>query len=151
MTERKAEAAFLKYKRKIINSIGNKETTDVQLNALGRDLFGSKYLGTYPQDKAPIGKTGMMIVNTDISSGSGIHWVAVYSTVKTIYVFDSYARPSSKLLKVLFRDAKTRKINIIDSDRSDSEQRDNTAICGQLSIAWLCVVKQMGIKNAMKI
>jgi hypothetical protein len=148
--EKKAETAFKQYKSKIIKAIGNKETTDDQLNRVCRHLFGGKYKGAFPQDKAPF-KSGMMILNTDISKGAGLHWVAVYSTPATIYVYDSYARPSASLLKVLSKNAKERKVNIVDSDRSDSEQKDNTEICGQLCIAWLCVVNQMGIKAALTI
>ena len=73
-------------------------------------------------------------------------------TAKAIYVFDSFARATIKqLMKILSKKAKHKQIKIVDSDRSDAEQRDESALCGQLCLAWLCVVKQLGVRSDLRI
>ena len=151
VSEAVAEKAFQKYKKQIIKKMGRAETTDAQLNQQGAKLFGKRYIGAYPQDKVPLGRTGYSIVNNDVSRGPGIHWVGVYLTPKTVYIFDSFARPSASLLKTLTKNAKGKKIKIIDSDKSDQEQFGSTSICGQLCLAWLCVAKKLGVRSAIKI
>ena len=150
-TERQAEAVFRKNKKKIIKQMGREETSDTQLRVMGDKLLGRRFIGVYPQDKIPLGRTGLIIANTDTSDGPGVHWVALVLTPKTIYVFDSFARSTKQLLKVLSKNAKHKKINIVDSDRSDAEQRDSSSLCGQLCLSWLCVVKQLGVRSALRI
>ena len=149
--EKKVEDVFRQYKTKLLKVLGRKATYDSDLTRVGKQLFGSKYLGTFPQDKAPLGRTGMAIVNTDVSTGPGVHWVALYLTPKTVYVYDSFARSTSKLLKILTKNAKTKKINMLESDRTDKEQKKTSEICGVLCLAWLAVVQSLGIRAAIKI
>jgi hypothetical protein len=151
MSEVQAERAFKKHKKKIIAVMGIRETTDLQLLDVAKKLFGKRFLGVYPQDTIPLGKTGMLIANTDVSSGKGTHWTALVLTAKTVYIFDSFARPAAKLMKVLTNNAKNKKIKIMNSDLKDKEQHSSSAICGQLCLAWLCVVKEMGVRAAMQI
>jgi hypothetical protein len=40
---------------------------------------------------------------------------------------------------------------IVSSDRKDKEQRGLSVICGHLSLAWLAVVKDLGVRAAIKI
>ena len=153
LTERQVEALFRKFKRKIITKVGRDETSDTQLRGIGNELLGRRFIGVYPQDKIPLGRTGLIIANTDTSNGPGVHWVAMVLTPKTIYVFDSFARATKQLMKILSKNAKHKQIKIVDSDRSDAEQRDESSlsVCGQLCLAWLCVVKQVGVRSALRI
>jgi len=151
MTEKKAEDVFRLYKTKLLKVLGRKATYDSDLTRVGKQLFGSKYLGTFPQDKAPLGGTGMAIINTDVSKGPGVHWVALYLTYKTVYVYDSFARPTSQLLKILTKNAKSKKIKLIESDRTDAEQKKTSEVCGVLCLAWLAVTRDLGIRAAIKI
>jgi hypothetical protein len=151
MTEHASEKAFKKYKKKIIAVMGTKETDNVQISNMGLKLFGKRFIGVCPQDTIPLGKTGMLIANTDLSNEPGSHWVAILSTAKSVYIFDSFGRPAKQLMKILTKNAKAKKIKIINSDLSDKEQRDASSICGPLSLAWLCVVKEMGIRSALLI
>ena len=145
MADKQANVLFLQYKKKLLKELGNKATTDEQLNCVGKKMFGSKFRGVYAQNQFP-NKTGYYIVNTDIASGPGEHWVAVYSTAKTLYVFDSFGRCTTKLLKHL---AKTKK-KIVDADH-DAEQRGLSEVCGVLSLAWLGVLRDLGIRKALLI
>ena len=47
----------------------------------------------FPVDKLPRIKPNMsLIINTDVSSRRGSHWVSVYIDEDTLYFFDSYGR-----------------------------------------------------------
>jgi hypothetical protein len=151
MAERAAEKAFRIYKKKIIAVMGRNATSDVQLSNMGVKLFGKKFIGVFAQDTIPLGKTGMLIANTDLSNEPGTHWVAICLTPKSIYLFDSFARPTKQLMKILTKNAKTKKIKIVNSDLKDKEQREASSICGQLCISWLCVVKELGLRSALLI
>ena len=151
LTERQVEVLFRKNKKKIIKQMGREATSDTQLRVIGNEVLGRRFIGVYPQDEIPLGRTGLIIASTDTSNGPGVHWVAMVLTPKTIYVFDSFARSTKQLLKVLSKNAKHKQIKIVDSDRSDAEQRDESALCGQLCLAWLCVVKQLGVRSALRI
>ena len=94
---------------------------------------------------------GYYIINTaKANSRRGIHWVSVCQTPKTLYVYDSFGRPTKSILKSLVKRSHQKKLKIVESD-NDKEQRDNSDICGQLCMAFLCVVKQYGIREALKI
>ena len=93
----------------------------------------------------------MFIINNDIASGPGEHWVAMYLTAKTAYVFDSFSRKSQTLLKHLTKRLSEKQVKIINSDTSDKEQKDSEIICRHLSISWLAVVRDLGIRYARHI
>ena len=150
MNEKQITDQFRKFKNLLIRKLGRKALFDSQIDHVGKQLFGSDWLGVHPQDKF-VSKPGYQIINTVTSEDKiGEHWVALYipnSTGKTIYVYDSFARPTSELLKVFSKKA----YRIRDSDRSDAEQRGKSEVCGVLSLAWLLCVKHYGIRAALKI
>ena len=151
MSEQQAEAAFKQCSKKIISVMGKKETTGQQLQDMAKQLFGHRFIGIFAQNEIPLGRSGMLIANTDISSEPGTHWVALLLTPKTVYIYDSFGRSATKLMKILTKNAIAKKIKIVNSDLSDKEQKEASAICGQLSISWLVVVKLLGIRTALKI
>jgi len=61
--------------------------------------IGKIYIGTFPRDKLPkqIKTNHFAIVNTDVSSGNGVHWFCIfrYST-STLEVFDSLGIDNEK-------------------------------------------------------
>lgn len=144
-----AETLFKKYKRKFIKHFGRHPLNNVEIDKFGKEFFGSRYKGSFAQNEKFELKPGLYIINTDTKSGAGIHWVGLYLTSKTAYIYDSFARDSKKLLPHLLKHLKHKKI--VESDRSDKEQRDLEVICGHLSLAWLAVVRDLGINKAKKI
>ena len=150
MTEVEVIKVFNSYKQQLIKQLGTQVTDNIQLDRVAYKLLGTRFKGTYSVDTVPIQKSGMFIVNTDLSTGPGVHWVAVVSTAKNIYVFDSFGRKTKNLLKPLVKNAKIYQKKVIDSDY-DVDQKISSFICGPLSIAWLLCVKELGIKNALKI
>ena len=173
--EHQIEDIFREYKRRLIQLLGRKALYDYQIDEIARELFGSKWLGCNAQDKIVFksGGTrgckplrvfdptsiplGYQIINVDTSNQPGSHWCALIQNGNNIYVYDSFARSSQNLLKVLTKSirlrspVKNRKIQVLDSDRSDSEQRGLSQICGHLCIAWLMCAQDFGVKSAMKI
>ena len=139
---------------RIVRLLGTEPLYTDELNRLGKELFGKKYLGTYPIDKIKLDKNGYMIVNTDESGESGEHWVAIIVDSKNVYVYDSYGRDTKNILPLLVQKAKKKKLKIVES-RRDAEQDDSKPYdrntCGQRCLAWLLVVSELGIKNALKI
>lgn len=140
---------FLANKRKLIKQLGKKALYGSQIEEVCSKEFKKSWRGCNSQDTIQY-QTGYQIINVDTSDKGGTHWVALYITGKTVYVFDSFGRPTPKLLKILTRQAKMRNIKLIDSER-DPEQFGYSEICGQLSISWLMVVRALGIRQALKI
>ena len=151
MSEAKVENTFKKNKNSLIKFFGRKGLLGSDIEKLGKKLFGTKWVGVHSVDNYPLTKSGYGIINTDTSNGPGIHWIAIYSTPKKIYVYDSFARKSSSVLKLFHDKALEKQFRVINSDLSDKEQRSNEKICGQLSLAWLMTVKEKGIMKALKI
>ena len=147
MTEQKE---FVKSKKQLIKKLGKNALYDGQIMEEGQILFGNKFIGVFSQDTIPLHKIGYMIFNVDTSKQTGSHWVACYSTNKCLYIYDSFGRHSERLLPILTNKLHRKNIHFKDS-RHDAEQYGDTQVCGQLSLAWLCVVKSMGIRKALKI
>ena len=136
---------FNELKDRIIKIWGNKALYDNQITDIGQQLLGKKYVGTFPIDRVPLsGSDKYMIANVDGSGFPGSHWVAVFLKGDTIYVYDSFARKSKKLLKPLHDKAKKYKKNIIDIN-AKSDQKNHTEICGAISLSFLYIVHKYGI------
>jgi hypothetical protein len=144
-----ANKLFLKHKRKYIKKLTNKAMTNFQIDEIAKKEF-TPWRGCNSQD-AIIWKPGYQTINNDISSGPGIHWIAIFIRGKTIYVYDSFGRPTPKLLKILTQQAKNRSFKIVDSQYDKEQFGNKSEICGQLSLSWLTVVRELGIKQALKI
>jgi hypothetical protein len=114
--------------------LGHKTTNNRQLGRVGRQLFGSEFLGVFPRDKIPVFPKGKSycIINTDTSNGAGIHWTGLACVDRRVYGYDSYGRDINKLLKVK---------GVVNSDMKDREQKILDKNCGQRVIAWLLVFK----------
>jgi len=148
--EKEVMKIFNEYKNQIINQIGNKITTNDQLNVLAHKLIGVRFKGVFSVDTIPLHKNGMYIINNQSAGMPGEHWVAVLVTVKKVYIFDSFGRKSKALLPILIKSAKLINKKVVDTDY-DVDQTISSAVCGQLSISWLLVAKQLGISNALKV
>ena len=70
--------------------MGNKALTSYEITKVCRKLFGRKYLGTFAQDKMPLGLEGYAIINVDVTGQPGSHWVALILEKHYCYVYDSF-------------------------------------------------------------
>ena len=147
--EQKAENVFRLYKAELISKLGRKALSNDTIDKYGKILFQSKYRGSFAQDQKFEKKSGFYIINTDVESGKGIHWVSLILTAKTAYIYDSFSRDPKKILPHLLQHLKNYKI--VSSDRKDVEQKGKSSICGHASLAFLLVAQNLGLKYAIKI
>jgi hypothetical protein len=149
MTEKKAEALFRRHKKKLVVKFGVHALTTVEIDSYCKKAFQSKWRGCFAQDEKFDIKPGYYIINNDVCSGFGIHWVSLVITPKMAYIYDSFARDNKTLLKHLTKRLSHKKI--VNADRKDKEQKVSEIICGHLSIAFLLVANEIGIRSAIKI
>ena len=147
-SEQDAEALFRGYRDHLIDRLGRGPMAADMIDLIGRTEFKGQWRGVGGQDdfKVPL-RPGYHIINSSYTPNSpGYHWVAVYVTEAAhVYTFDSFGRSGASILANLKRRGKAA---FRDSDRSDAEQRGASAVCGQLSLAWLLTVRDIGIKKA---
>ena len=155
VNEVKIENEFKKYKSRFIRMLGNHALNNTELDDVCKNLFGSKYKGSYPVDaKFPM-RPGFFIFNTDIASGPGIHWMSVVLSKTVAYIYDSFGRDPEKTIPILMK--RLRRANYkIRFDTKDAEQRgfykDKMVVnCGHSSLSFLLCVHRYGIRAAMKI
>ena len=149
------EKEFKRIAKMCVRRLGRKPTTNHQLNALGKELFGKKYIGTYMQNTVPWSKLKSKgihyaIVNTDTKHKKGVHWIALVKFRKSIILYDSFGRDTKRLMPILTRKAREFKIKIIEPEK-DSEQKNNESICGCLCMAFLSVYHKYGLRSALMI
>lgn len=149
MDEKHAELLFTKYANSIIKQLGNKPLYNDVIEKWGKKNI-PHFGGVYSSDRIPP-KAGTYIINTGSSKSRGIHWIALVRTSKSDYLYDSYSRPIKQILKKYTGRGK----KLYESDRKDIEQDDNIPsqrdICGQLSLSWLCVMRDLGLNKALLI
>lgn len=97
----------------------------------------------------PNTKKPYSILNTDDSSKSGTHWVAVYEARNRLYVYDSFAR-TSRLMNPFVLKMQSRGFKVIFVNRK-KEQAEHQLNCGLRSLLWLIYVKKYGIQKARHI
>jgi hypothetical protein len=148
-----AEARFRTYRDALIRIYNRGPFDSDQIGEFGKEALGSSWRGVSGQErvKTPL-KPGYRIVNTSRTANSpGVHWMALYVTsAGRSYTYDSFARSGSRMLSEL-NGRKKGSGAFVDSDRKDAEQRGASAVCGHLSLAWLLVVRDLGVRSAVLI
>lgn len=126
----------------------NTDTDNTELNKVCKELFGSEFGGIYPEDMNINfnDKKSYYIFNTDKSTGSGIHWIAVYvdHENKHVYVFDTFHRQISKLTPDLYLDIKNDGFKV-KTTANKIHQKDCQLDCGQRSLSLLILIKKYGL------
>lgn len=145
---------FKKIYNEVVKLIGHSKTTDsIELNKLCKKLFGKQFKGVYAVNAVPkIQKNSYYIINTDLRGRGGIHWCALITgNGKTVYIYDSFGRPTKKVLNLLSKKLIKKGYKIKDSNYQQEQFGTKSAMCGQLSVAWLVFAKKYGITKALKI
>ena len=135
---------FNKTKKKIINRWGKSALDNQEVQKIGEEYLGNKFKGVYPSDRLEF-KPGYYIINVDKFGEMGSHWVGIIIKNKTMYVYDSYARKTNKLINHLYDKAKKLKYKIVDINKK-SDQHPKSEVCGGISISWLSTVDKYGMK-----
>ena len=154
-SELEAESLFRGFKRALIARFGRGPLDSEQIDTFGLAAFGEKWGGAMGQDAVPtpLPRDKYYVVNTSRTPDSGgVHWMGLRVTASGApYVYDSFARSSAALLHEMNGSRKKGAGKLVDSDRRDAEQRGGSAVCGHLSLAWLLVARDLGIRTAMLI
>jgi hypothetical protein len=149
--EEKMHNEYNKVLQEMTKYLGSDTTFSDDLQRVAINILSNKFKGVYPSDKIP--KLNELqpysILNLDNSKMPGSHWIAVaYSpNDKSVSVYDSFGRKSSKIIPSLYKAFGGR---IIDSDY-DKEQRNSEDNCGQRCISWLKIFDTYGKQNALLI
>ena len=81
----------------------------------------------------------------------GSHWLSIYKDNNTVYVYDSFARPTKILLPVLYGQIQKLQLDTIMSKTDIDQYPLDSEICGPLSLAWCELCEMKGIKTALYI
>ena len=142
--EKEVLSFFNKTKKNIISLYGNKGLDNFQIDEIGKKYLKNKFKGVFAVNNIPF-KPGLYIVNTDKANKPGTHWIAVKQTKTKIYIYDSFSRRSSKILKILYDKAIKKGLKIIDVN-TETDQYDKSEVCGPISLSFLITINKFGIK-----
>ena len=126
---------------------GNDTLDNVQLNRIGKEYLGKKFVGVFPYDRYP-NKNGFAIINTDNSHQQGTHWMMIYKVNNILYIYDSFGRRSKHLIKEFFKNHIDRGYQIIDIDLK-SDQGNYQQDCGLRSFITALMINKYGVKEVM--
>jgi len=108
--------------------------SDVELRYFAREARIKSFRGVYMRDTLPRRplKYEKAIINLDSLEGDGTHWVCYSKMNNLVQYYDSFGNlpPPLEFMKYM----KNCEINF----NRDSEQKENTVICGHLCIKNLC-------------
>ena len=143
---------FTREVKKMKRTLGQGMTFGDELNKHMKKKFPKLYFGIFSQDTIPrrIPRKCYLIVNVDKRSQSGSHWLGLYKNGKNVWVFDTFARKSSKLVPFLVKQFNKQQIRVIDTHRG-KDQTDAQEDCGHRVISFFMMVKKYGIRKTVKI
>jgi hypothetical protein len=139
---------FRAYRDAFIRALGRGPLDDKTIDWVARAEFGRRWGGVSPQSAWRPRRDRFYVVNTALSPSSpGVHWVGVYVSPRGIvHVYDSFGRNVRRLLWRVGKTASRWGAGPLNGTDPDAEQRGNSAICGHASLAWLIIVRDLGIR-----
>jgi hypothetical protein len=151
--ERRVTAFFRKQLKLVEHVMGKGLTYNSYLLKIAKQLIGAQFEGVYSQNTVPLKLPTrcMFILNQDVDTGKGIHWISVYKNGKTYYIYDSFGRTSKRLVPLFVNQILGENCKYIDSDHDPEQFGYKSENCGQLCLTFLLCVKRLGINNALLI
>ena len=151
--EKEAERVFNAIKTKLIGQLGRNALDSDQVDRAGRGLFGPANwhgvfnLGNFKPRKRAGGSYA--VLNTARTERSpGYHWLGAYTSPAGVtYLWDSFGRNIKRLAWPLAKRISGNGHTLVGGD-GDAQQRGASQTCGPQSLAWLLVVRTLGIKAA---
>ena len=117
----------------VCDILGDKSTSNRELNKLCKTLFSDRFKGVFSADAMiRLKDCECCIINTDPSNKSGTHWCALYKHKNIVYFFDSFGRN----YKILSKFWKHKKWECVEFHRIESYKSEN---CGELCITFLII------------
>ena len=146
--EKKAHLLYEHALKRMEEQLGTGVTYGNDLDKIGKEFLGKKFVGVYPSDMLPLlsKKKCYAILNLDKSDEPGSHWIAVkYLGQKKCLVYDSFGRKTQRIIPSL-----AERYNTVDAD-NDAEQLDVQDNCGSRSLAFLVIDDLFGSELSKKI
>jgi hypothetical protein len=141
---------FHRHRDKLIRELGRAALNSEQVDAIGHREFGRRWGGVSDQATWVPRNNRFYVLNTARTPNSpGYHWVGVYVSPAGIpWAYDSFGRNVHKLLYTANYTAKKRLGHALQGTDPGQEQKGNSQICGCLSVAFLCLVRDVGVRAA---
>lgn len=146
-----AHTAFLRHKDALIAQLGRGPLADDVLQALGRAAFGGQWGGCVPWDRVRLEADRFYVVNSASHTGRGVHWLALHTTKKGAYLWDSYSRAVRRVVPRLVRKLEAHGYRLEGTEHHPDQVGRTSEVCGQESLAWLLTVRDLGIGAAAHI
>ncbi len=126
------------------------ETSNYQLNKIGKQLFKGRFLGSFPCDSVRrVLPNKSCIINLDGSTERGSHWTAIArSHDGKLFFYDSFGRSWKNIIPILKRWFPGENIYC---DTKDREQDETQTDCGSRCLSWLSIFYKHGPIAALKI
>jgi len=133
---------------KLVGKLGNKALSGGTLADQCARIGGIAFSGIFMQNQMPPLRNSSFIMNNDVTTGPGEHWVSGVIKGKSIHIFDSFGRRSRNLLPIFSQKVKAKGFKIINTDLSDSDQKGYTSKdCGHRTISSLQIYKKYGLSG----
>lgn len=123
------------------------QLSDMAMNSRLKNKFNicNSYDLFEPNDSKPYS-----ILNTDDSTKDGTHWVGVIQNNNTIYVYDSFARNGSRLMRPFIK-SMNKQGYIVRFINKGSDQPEKAVDCGIRCLLYLIFVDRYGIEKCIEI
>lgn len=150
MDREAVKRVFKRHRDRIIREYGRAALDSEQVDQIGRREFGRRWGGVSDQSGWKPHPNRFSIVNTARSPNSpGMHWTAIYvSPAGVPTAYDSFGRNVHKLLWAANRTAQKGGRHALRGTDPAHEQHGASQICGALSLAWLCLCRDLGVRAA---
>lgn len=138
------------YKAGLIRELGRESLYEDTIDRVGRREFGRRWGGVHASDGVPrsLKPNRFLVVNSGFRGGPGSHWVALYTSPSgRAYVYDSFARGATKIVPATVRGL--RQERVVEDANGVADQRGDSQVCGVLSLGWLMLVRDRGIRRAL--
>lgn len=146
--DKEAHHLFLKYKKALVKQFGNEPLHDTTINKIGKDNFGSHWGGAVANDSIRIAPNRYYVVNTAGHKSAGVHWMALRTTANHAYLYDSYNRNVHHLQPHLVKSLIRHGFQLGGTSHRPDQIGHTSQTCGDDSLAWLMVVRDLGIRRA---
>ena len=115
-------------------------TNNIELNKLGKELFGNKFIGVFMANELQRMKNNeYCIINNKSSKSHGEHWLSLIKYNDKKYIWDSFAR-NYKTLSPYFKNKNW--VNASVKQFEPNEGKD----CGQLSLSFILTFDKFKLK-----
>ena len=143
-----AHSLFLKVKAALVRHLGKAQIDDATINTIGKANFGVRWGGAVANDRVRIAPNKYYVVNTSNHKAGGVHWMGLVTTKNHAYLYDSYDRNVHTLQPHLIHTLHKHGFQVGGTEHRPDQIGHTSQTCGIDSLAFLVVVRDLGIRAA---